>query len=99
VEANNLKTKKDLLMAISQRALQTKISLQQEVVAKQLRKLRTDAELSQDNLAQLAGIDRKTINRIENGHFSPTLDTITRLCAVLKITPSNLLSSGKTARK
>ena len=53
-------------MAISQRALQTKISLQQEVVAKQLRKLRTDAELSQDNLAQLAGIDRKTINRIEN---------------------------------
>ena len=97
--ANKLDLKKDLLMAISQRTLQTKISLQQEIVAKQLRKLRTDAELSQDNLAQLAGIDRKTINRIENGHFSPTLDTITPLCAVLKITPSNLLRSGKTAQK
>ena len=86
-------------MTISQKILKAKIALQQEIVANQLRKLRTDAELSQENLAQLAGIDRKTINRIENGHFSPTLDTITRLCVVLKITPSNLLSSGKTTRK
>ena len=86
-------------MAISQKILKAKISLQQEIVANQVRDLRTYAELRQDNLAQLAGIDRKTINRIENGHFSPTLDTITRLCVVLKITPSNLLSSGKSARK
>ena len=86
-------------MAISQKILKTKIALQQELVAKQLRKLRIDAEMSQDNLAQLAGIDRKTINRIENGHFSPTLDTITRVCVVLKITPSNLLGSAKTTQK
>ncbi len=86
-------------MVISQKILKAKISTQQELVAKQLRKLRIDAEMSQDNLAQLAGIDRKTINRIENGHFSPTLDTITRVCVVLKITPSNLLGSGKTTQK
>jgi len=86
-------------MAISQKILKAKISTQQELVAKQLRKLRIDAEMSQDNLAQLAGIDRKTINRIENGHFSPTLDTITRVCVVLKITPSNLLGNGKTTQK
>ncbi len=86
-------------MVISQKILKAKISTQQELVAKQLRKLRIDAEMSQDNLAQLAGIDRKTINRIENGHFSPTLDTITRVCFVLKITPSNLLGSGKTTQK
>ena len=86
-------------MAISQKILKAKIALQQESVAKQLRKLRIDAEMSQDNLAQLAGIDRKTINRIENGHFSPTLDTITRVCVVLKISPSNLLGSGKTTQK
>ncbi len=86
-------------MVISQKILKAKISTQQELVAKQLRKLRIDAEMSQDNLAQLAGIDRKTINRIENGHFSPTLDTITRVCVVLTITPSNLLCSGKTTQK
>jgi DNA-binding XRE family transcriptional regulator len=27
----------------------------------------------------MAGVDRKTINRIENGHFSPSLDTMVRL--------------------
>lgn len=86
-------------MVISQRTLKVKSSLQQEVVADQLRKQRIKAELSQDELAKLAGIDRKTINRIENGHFSPTLDTITRLCVVLKITPGNLLGSGRSTRK
>lgn len=86
-------------MVISQRTLKVKSSLQQEVVADQLRKQRIKAEFSQDELAKLAGIDRKTINRIENGHFSPTLDTITRLCVVLKITPSNLLGSGRSTRK
>ena len=82
-------------MVISQRTLKVKSSLQQEVVADQLRKQRIKAEFSQDELAKLAGIDRKTINRIENGHFSPTLDTITRLCVVLKITPGNLLGRGR----
>lgn len=86
-------------MVTSQRTLKVKSSLQQEVVADQLRKQRIKAEFSQDELAKLAGIDRKTINRIENGHFSPTLDTITRLCVVLKITPGNLLGSGRSTRK
>ena len=86
-------------MVISQRTLKVKSSLQQEVVADQLRKQRIKAEFSQDELAKLAGIDRKTINRIENGHFSPTLDTITRLFVVLKITPGNLLGSGRSTRK
>ena len=86
-------------MSISQKTLKAKSALQQEVVAEQLRKQRLNAELSQDLLAELAGIDRKTINRIENGHFSPTLDTITRLCIVLEITPGTLLSSGRSTSK
>ena len=86
-------------MSISQKTLKAKSALQQEVVAEQLRKQRLNAELSQDSLAELAGIDRKTINRIENGHFSPTLDTITRLCMVLKIAPGTLLSSGRSTSK
>ena len=85
-------------MVISQRTLSIKSSLQQKVVADQLRKQRIKADQSQEELANLAGIDRKTINRIENGHFSPTLDTITRLCIVLTITPSTLFS-GRTVRR
>jgi DNA-binding XRE family transcriptional regulator len=53
--------------------------------------LRARHDLSQAALAQLAGVDRKTINRIENGHFSPALDTLVRLSSALSVTPSSLL--------
>ncbi|MDA2968602.1 MAG: helix-turn-helix transcriptional regulator [Actinomycetota bacterium] len=86
-------------MAISSKSLKAKSEAQQKIVAKELRKLRIKSDLSQDELATRAGIDRKTINRIENGHFSPTLDTITRLSVVLKITPGTLLGSGRSAKK
>ena len=66
-------------MTNSLRSLSAKSAKQQKIVATELRKQRIKAELSQDELAQRAGIDRKTINRIENEHFSPTLDTITAL--------------------
>ncbi|NBQ45213.1 MAG: XRE family transcriptional regulator [Actinobacteria bacterium] len=86
-------------MTNSLRSLSAKSAKQQKIVATELRKQRIKAELSQDELAQRAGIDRKTINRIENEHFSPTLDTITRLCVVLKITPSTLFGSGRGSKK
>ncbi len=86
-------------MTISSKSLKAKSEAQQKIVAKELRKLRIKSDLSQDELATRAGIDRKTINRIENGHFSPTLDTITRLSVVLKITPGTLLGSGRSAKK
>ncbi len=54
-----------------------------EIISVWMKKNRLNAELSQEKLAQLAGIDRKTINRIENGHFSPSLDTMTRVAVVL----------------
>ena len=61
------------------------------VLAERLYELRSANELSQAFLAELAGVDRKTINRIENGHFSQALDTIVRLSVALGIAPSDLL--------
>lgn len=61
------------------------------VLAERLSELRLERELSQATLAEYAGVDRKTINRIENGHFSPALDTIVRLSVALDISPSELL--------
>ncbi|MGA0081180.1 MAG: helix-turn-helix transcriptional regulator [Ilumatobacteraceae bacterium] len=62
-----------------------------KVLADRLFELRSAEELSQARLAEVAGVDRKTINRIENGHFSPALDTIVRLSVALGISPSDLL--------
>ena len=54
--------------------------------------LRESKELSQDKLAKMAGIDRKTINRIENEHFSPSIDTLFRICKALKIKPADFIN-------
>lgn len=64
-----------------------------KVLADRLFELRSAEELSQARLAEIAGVDRKTINRIENGHFSPALDTIVRLSVALGISPSDLLNN------
>jgi transcriptional regulator with XRE-family HTH domain len=37
-------------------------------------------------------------NRIENGHFSPSLDTLTRLSVVLKCRLSDLVEAKRSKR-
>lgn len=60
-------------------------------VSARLKALRLERELTQDTLAKKAGLERKTVNRIENGHFSPNLSTLIRVCRVLKVKPSEVL--------
>ena len=60
-------------------------------LADRLLTLRAKHDLSQARLAELAGVDRKTINRIEKGHFCPALDTLVRLSSALAVTPASLL--------
>ena len=47
--------------------------------------LRQRIGLTQDLLAELSGVRRSTISRYENGHASPTLETLQRLAE-----PANL---------
>lgn len=63
----------------------------QKKVANRLYEQRVSKGMSQDSLAKRAGLDRKTVNRIENHHFSPNMDTLFRLCAVLRIKPQDLV--------
>lgn len=44
-----------------------------------------EARLTQEKLAELAGMDRQAINRIEQGHASPVLDNLIRIAAVLSL--------------
>ena len=60
-------------------------------VASRLHTYRTDKGWSQQELADRAGIDRKTVNRIENGHFSPSMETFFMLCKAMKVTPTQLI--------
>jgi DNA-binding XRE family transcriptional regulator len=63
---------------------------QTKKVAKRLKQYRIDAGMTQQEVATFAGIDRKTVNRIENFHFSPNIDTLLRLSKAMGFTPSDL---------
>lgn len=73
----------------------TAIKKSKKEVAGIIKELRTTHELSQDALAQRAGVDRKTVNRIENNHFSPSFETLTRILDVLNVDVVFRVKKGK----
>lgn len=60
-------------------------------ISENLKRLRKVKELSQYELAELAGVCQSEISRIENGQLSPTLKTIQRLAQALGQKPENLM--------
>lgn len=58
---------------------------------KHLRELRERTDLSQEKLAELAGLHRTYEGLIERGRANPTLIAIVALARVLKVRPSKLL--------
>ncbi|RTQ92258.1 helix-turn-helix domain-containing protein [Lysinibacillus telephonicus] len=56
-----------------------------------LRKLRKDAQLSQEDLALRCDLDRTYIGLLERAQRQPTLSTIFKIANVLEIAPSDLI--------
>ncbi len=65
--------------------MSTMIQKESKKIALRLLRERQEREWSQQELADRAGIDRKTVNRIENLHFSPSMETFLRLCNAMKV--------------
>jgi transcriptional regulator with XRE-family HTH domain len=57
----------------------------------ELRRARTDAGLTQEEVARKAKLDRAYVSQLENDHKSPTVDTLFRLCRAIGIKASTLL--------
>jgi transcriptional regulator with XRE-family HTH domain len=49
----------------------------------ELRRMREEAGFTQVGLAKASGVDRATINKIEQGHRSPTIETLEKLAGAL----------------
>jgi transcriptional regulator with XRE-family HTH domain len=49
--------------------------------------------MTQERLADRGGLSADTIRRLEHGSFSPSLDTLTKLCTGLQISRSTLFES------
>lgn len=72
-------------------ALTPRIERWREEFGIRLRTLRSERQLSQEALAELAGVDRKLIYRTELGQTSPRLDAVVQIADALGVKPSKLL--------
>lgn len=62
-----------------------------EQISEVVRINRTEKGWSQLELATRAGLDRKTVNRIENGRFSPSVETLLAVSTALGVSVNALL--------
>lgn len=72
-------------IAVIRKLKKSEVNKAKNHFAQTVKTKRLAAELTQETLADIINVDRKTINRIENGHFSPNLETLLRICAALDI--------------
>ena len=58
-------------------------------VAERLKRLRLERGLTLDQLADLSGVSRAMISRIERSEASPTAALLARLCSALGVPPES----------
>ncbi len=63
-----------------------------QIVARNLRVLRKQNGLSQEELAFQAGINRNYVGQIEREEKSPTVDMVEKLASALGVTPGEMLA-------
>lgn len=61
------------------------------VFGKEIRRVRQEAGLSQEELAYRAGIHRTYISQLERGLKAPSLEVVFRICAALGQEPHELI--------
>lgn len=62
-----------------------------KVFGGRVRQARHARGLTQDALASVAGVDRKTISRIENSRFSPSLINVYAIAHALEVDAKDLI--------
>jgi transcriptional regulator with XRE-family HTH domain len=62
-----------------------------ETLATNLKRLRKEADLSQEKLAELAGIHRNYLGGIERCERNVGLDNLGKIAEALSVTPADLL--------
>ena len=55
-----------------------------------MKSARAAKDLSQQQLADLVGVSRQTINAIEKGDYNPTINLCIAICKVLGVTLNDL---------
>jgi transcriptional regulator with XRE-family HTH domain len=62
-----------------------------------VREARLAAGMTQDDLAGRAGIDRKTVSRLETGAYAPAFDRLLPVAVALEVRLSQLMKTAEAA--
>lgn len=60
-------------------------------IGDRIRAVRRDRRLSQEKLAELAGMDRQAVGKLELGYTSPLLDSLIRIADALDVELADLV--------
>lgn len=67
--------------------------------AKELRRLRQHAKLTQEQVANHARVSREYVSMLESGKNVPTIDVFIRLCRAVGASPADVISKLERGRK
>jgi transcriptional regulator with XRE-family HTH domain len=68
-------------------------------IARRLRELREDRDMSQGDMEHKTGLLRCYISRVENGHTIPAIETLEKLARALDLPLYALLYGAKARRR
>lgn len=64
-------------------------------IGAKLRAAREKLGMSQEDVAERAGVDRTYVSILECGQKSPTLDTLEKICAALGTLPERVIEAAR----
>lgn len=62
------------------------------LVGRNIRRLRRERSLTQEQLAYLAGIDMRYLGGVERGEHNPTVDVLGRLAGAMDVHPQDFFA-------
>jgi transcriptional regulator with XRE-family HTH domain len=81
-------------MILANMAAKPKSDSARFIFARNLKRLRVEAGLSQEELAARAGLHRTYVGSVERGERNISIDNIEKLATALACQPSSLLGDG-----
>ena len=69
------------------------------MIGDRLRDIRKDKKLSQGDLEERTGLSRCYLSRIENGHTTPSIETLEKLSRALEVPLYQMFYEGSTPAK
>ena len=73
----------------------TGIKMEEKLLTNTLKVQRAKKDLTQEQLAHLVGVTRKTINTVENGKYVPSAYLVLKMAKVLDVTVEELFQLRK----